>query len=163
MIDPVTFAAEMTILQNRFPGARNMPKEVIARYLDFLGERLTTQEFVTAAREIFNQDTFWPSPARFVEAVQGNPKQMADDAWATMLEHARKGTYPELATLPTPTRAALKAAPMREIMYATSDFELNRLKREFVDAHQRATGTTDTHALPEPVKPEPLTIEGFGS
>lgn len=163
MIDPVTFAAEMTILQNRFPGARNMPKEVIARYLDFLGERLTTQEFVAAAREIFNQDTFWPSPARFVEAVQGNPKQMADDAWATMLEHARKGTYPELATLPTATRAALKAAPMREIMYATSDFELNRLKREFVDAHQRATGHSDARALPEPSRPEPLTIEGFGS
>lgn len=163
MIDPVTFAAEMTILQNRFPGARNMPKEVIARYLDYLGERLTTQEFVTAAREIFNQDTFWPSPARFIEAVQGNPKQMADDAWAAMLEAARKGAYPELATLPTATRAALKAAPMREIMYATSDFELNRLKREFVDAYQRANGQTSARALPEPEKPEPLAIEGFGS
>lgn len=159
MIDPVTFAAEMTILQNRFPGARNMPKEVIARYLDYLEAHLTTSEFVAAAREIFNQDTFWPSPARFVEIIQGNPKQMADDAWTAMLEHARKGSYPQLATLPAPTRAALKAAPLREIMYA-SEFELNRLKREFVDAYQRATGTSDTKALPEP---EPLAIEGFGS
>lgn len=161
-LDRRVFLREMALLAERF-NRPELSEPLIARYYDTLNSRLTTQDFERAARAIFDGDTFWPAPLRFVEAVQGNPKQMADDAWATMLEHARKGTYPELATLPTPTRAALKAAPMREIMYATSDFELNRLKREFVDAHQRATGTSDARALPEPSKPEPLAIEGFGS
>lgn len=161
MIDKATFAAEMTILRDRF-GRRDMTAETIARYLDFLEERLSTEDFVRAAREIFNKDTFWPSPVRFLEVVKGDPKAMADDAWAAMLAHARKGSYPELATLPPATRAALKAAPLREIMYA-SEYELNRLKREFVDAYQRATDEAAGLLLPEPQKQEPFVLEGLGS
>lgn len=162
MIDDVTFTAEMTILASRFPGASNMPNEVIARYYEYLSPRMSTEEFQAAARQIFALDTFWPAPVRFLEVVKGNPKAMADDAWAAMLAHARKGSYPELATLPPATRAALKAAPLREIMYA-SEYELNRLKREFVDAYQRATDEAAGRALPEPQKQEPFALEGLGS
>lgn len=158
-LDKRVFLREMALLAERF-NRPELSEPLIARYYDTLNSRLDTAAFENAARIIFDGDTFWPSPARFIEAVQGNPKQMADDAWADMLAVARKGIFPPLETLPTPTRAALKAAPLREIMYATSEFELNRLKREFVDAYQRATGTSDTKALPEP---EPLAIEGFGS
>lgn len=139
MIDPRVFAFEMTVLRDRF-GRRDMTDETIARYLDYLGPLMTTEEFKAAAREVFNRDTFWPSPQRFLDAIRGDPKRLAEEAWAAMLEHAKRGEYPALETLPEVTRAALKAVPLREIMYADSDIKLARLKREFTEAHQHAAG-----------------------
>lgn len=150
MIDKPTFVAEMTILRDRF-GRRDMTPETVARYLDFLGPRLTTAQFTQAAREIFNRDTFWPAPARFLEALQGgNAKELAEAAWTDMLRFARDGKYPPLDSLDDATRAGLKAAPMREIQVA-DDVKINRLKREFVAAHAAAQAPLnpgDTPALP---------------
>lgn len=165
MIDKTVFAAEMTILRDRF-GRRDMTAETIARYLDFLDPQLTTEQFQAAAREIFNRDTFWPSPARFLEAIQGNPKAMADEAWSSILEHAKRGAYPELATLPPPVRAALKAVPMREIMYADTDFKLSRLRKDFSEAYTRAAAKLagDRPALeapPEREEPDVLALFGM--
>lgn len=139
MIDKTTFAAEMTILQNRFPGGRDMTAETIARYLDYLGPQLNTTQFTRAAREIFNHDTFWPAPARFLEVLQGgSSKELADAAWGEVLRLAQRGEYPPLDTLDAATRAALKVVPMREIQYADSEAKLARLKREFTAAHATA-------------------------
>ena len=90
MIDPRVFAFEMTVLRDRF-GRRDMTDETIARYLDFLDPLMTTEEFKAAAREVFNRDTFWPSPQRFLDAVRGDPKRLAEEAWTAMLEHAKRG------------------------------------------------------------------------
>lgn len=155
MIDPRVFAFEMTVLRDRF-GRRDMTDETIARYLDYLGPLMTTEEFKVAAREVFNRDTFWPSPQRFLDAIRGDPKRLAEEAWTAMLEHAKRGEYPALDALPEATRAALKAVPLREIMYADTDIKLARLKREFVDAHQHAVApSAGPLALPAaPVEPD---------
>lgn len=139
MIDRKVFAFEMTVLRDRF-GRRDMTDETIARYLDYLGPLMTTEEFKAAAREVFNRDTFWPSPQRFLDAIRGDPKRLAEEAWMAVLDHAKRGEYPPLDTLPEATRAALKAVPLREVMYADSDIKLARLKREFTEAHQHAAG-----------------------
>lgn len=152
MIDPRVFTEEMTILRDRF-GRRDMTPETIARYLDFLDPLMTTDEFRVAARVVFNEDTFWPSPARLLAAVRGDPKRLAEEAWTAMLDHAKRGEYPALETLPEPTRAALRVAPLREIMLADTDFKLARLKREFVDAHQHAAGA-QVGPLALPAAPE---------
>lgn len=152
MIDPRVFAFEMTVLRDRF-GRRDMTDETIARYLDYLGPLMTTEEFKAAAREIFNRDTFWPSPQRFLDAIRGDPKRLAEEAWTAMLEHAKRGEYPALETLPEATRAALRVVPLREIMYADSDIKLARLKREFTEAHQHAAGV-QVGPLALPAAPE---------
>jgi len=139
VIDRKVFAFEMTVLRDRF-GRKDMTDETIARYLDYLDPLMNTSEFQAAARVVFNEDTFWPSPARLLAAVRGDPKRHAESAWAAMLEHAKRGEYPALDALPEATRAALKAVPLREIMYADSDIKLARLKREFTEAHQHAAG-----------------------
>lgn len=138
MIDDVVFTTEMTILQHRF-GRKDMPEEVIARYLDFLAQHMDTAGFLEAARVIFNEDTFWPSPRRFVTALQGDPRQAAETAWQAIMRDARAGRYPPLESLPPAVRAALKVAPMREIMSA-DDYQLSRLKRDFLEEHVRASG-----------------------
>lgn len=158
MIDKPTFVAEMTILRDRF-GRRDMTPETVARYLDYLDAKLTTAQFKEAAREIFDRDTWWPAPHRFIEALQGGAaKELAETAWTEMLEHARKGHYPDKASLAPAVLAALTAAPLREIMGAESDIKLARLKREFCAAHERATETTTTpHAAQLPSAPAELT------
>lgn len=145
-INAVTFAAEMTLLRDRF-SRKDMTEEVTARYHDFLNQHLTTEEFVTAARAIFNDDTFWPSPMRFLEVIHRDPKGKAQLAWRLMLEHAKAGHFPPLNDLDEATRAALKAAPMREIMSA-DEFTLKRLQRDFVDAHMTSQGDDDDLRLP---------------
>lgn len=133
MIDMTTFVAEMTILKDRF-GRRDMTAETIARYHDFLNPRLNTIEFQGAARVIFNKDRFWPPPQRFIDAAQGgSDTDLAEESWQTILTLARQGTYPVPHELPNEVRAALKAAPMREIMNA-DDFALGRLRKDFIAA-----------------------------
>lgn len=136
MIDRTNFAAGFTLLLDRF--GRQMGKPTIAEYQRILDPELSTDEFERATREIFREDTFFPSPQRFIDAARGSVKEHAEGAWQQMLEAAKRGHYPELETLPAATRAALKVVPLREIMYADSDIKLARLKREFVDAHSHA-------------------------
>lgn len=135
-IDRNVFLREMALLAERF-SRPELSEPIVARYFETLNKHVNTREFETAARIIFDGDQFWPAPLRFVEAVHGNPKAMADEAWTEMLSFAKQGQYPPLETLPAATRAGLEVAPLREIMYA-SEFELNRLKRDFVAAYQRS-------------------------
>lgn len=139
MIDKAVFAAEMTLLRDRF-GRRDMTPETIARYHDYLAPRLDTTQFRSAAREIFNRDTFWPAPARFLEVLQGgSARELAEGMWSEMMRLAARGKHPARDTLDAPTRAALQAVGgHREIQFCESDAKLARLKREFTTAYERA-------------------------
>lgn len=137
MLDDVVFAAEMTLLEDRF-SRRPLTTETKVRYYEFLSEHLTTQEFQAAAREIFNRDQFWPSPSRFVEAVRGNPKQLAASEWQQLVDQMRSNSH-DPTVLSDAGRNALRAAGgFKMLLHAESDFALNQVRKEFLEAFQLA-------------------------
>lgn len=147
MLDRRTFDRELVLLFDRF--GRELGTPTVNRYYQFLADRLTTAAFEAAAKEIFEQDTFWPSPQRFIDAAAGGSSQdLAEAAWTQVLTWAQRGEYPPLETLEPGTRTALKAAPMREIQYADSEAKLARLRRAFLAAHQAAPVDLPTLELP---------------
>lgn len=145
-IDDVTFAAEMTILRDRF-GRRDMTQETIARYYDYLADRMTTADFTRAARIIFNKDTFWPAPVRFLEAVKGNPSEDSDAAWNALVSAATMGDHKAVTA---PQLAALRAAGVtfRDVEIA-NDARLASIGRRFRAEFERAaSGELDAPAVP---------------
>lgn len=137
MLDDVVFAAEMTLLEDRF-GRRALTTETKVRYYEFLNQNLTTQEFRAAAREIFNRDQFWPSPQRFVEAVRGNAKQLASSEWQLLLAHMRNGQHNPSELSATGRQALRAAGGFKMLLHAENDFALNNVRSAFQDAFQQA-------------------------
>lgn len=156
-LDRRVFLREMALLAERF-NRPELSEPLIARYYDTLNGRLTTPDFERAARAIFDGDTFWPAPLRFVEVVQGNPKAMADDAWTRLLQAMRSGR-PHDAPAEAIATLRRSGATFRDLMEAT-EYRLTQLERGFKSAY---AAPNDARALPEPTKPEPLAIEGFGA
>lgn len=146
-IDDVTFAAEMTILRDRF-GRRDMTQETIARYYDYLADRMTTEDFTRAARLIFNKDTFWPAPVRFLEAIKGNPGADSEAAWNALLSAATMGDHKAVTR---PQLAALRAAGVtfRDVETA-NDARLAGIGKRFRAEYSRAAND-DLDAAPVPL------------
>lgn len=157
MLDDVVFAAEMTLLEDRF-GRRALTTETKVRYYEFLNQNLTTQEFRAAAREIFNRDQFWPSPQRFVEAVRGNAKQLASSEWQLLLEHMRNGQHNPSELSATGRQALRAAGGFKMLMHAENDFALNATRSAFLDAFQQAA-ERPREAAPELPEAAVLTAE----
>lgn len=135
MIHPAIFAAEMRLLQERF-NRRDLTRETLARYHEYLTPRLTDAQFQHAARTIFNTDTFWPSPERFIDAAHGGAiTELAERDWQRVLTTARAGKRLKRDHLPAPVRAGLAAAPMHQIHTADEAYELPRLRSAFIAAY----------------------------
>jgi hypothetical protein len=83
VIDPQVFAAEMTLLRERFGKALSQP--VLARYYAYLSANLGTEEFQQAAIGIFNEEKFFPAPADFVHRVHGDLEHQAERQWAELM------------------------------------------------------------------------------
>lgn len=135
MIDRQIFQREFSLLFERFGrNPENASDLLITTYLQFLDQHLKTEEFITAARHIFNEDRFFPSPRRFVDVIRGNAKENAERAWREVLQLAQAGSS-DLSGLPAATRDAVKAAGgWRAIAYADSDYALSQARRAFHDA-----------------------------
>lgn len=162
-LDKTVFLREMAVLAELY-NRPQLSDPLVARYYEYLSRRLDTPAFERACRTIFEQDQFWPPPARFIDAARGgNQKELAEAAWGEILQAAQRGQPPALSTLPPATRAALAAAPYREIQYADSEPKLARLKRQFTTAYAAAIETPPaaSPALEAP-EDEPDVLALFG-
>lgn len=144
MIDDVVFVTEMTILRDRF-GRQNMTAETIARYLDFLSPRMSTAEFQSAAREVFNNDTWWPSPARFLDAVRGDPKAEGAAAWDALVAAASKGDA--VAVTPAMLASLRRIGVTFRDVETASEFRLGEIGKRFRADFERDS-TADRTSLP---------------
>jgi len=133
MLEHAVFVREMTLLHERF--GRTVNAQVIARYYDTLSRELSTPEFERAARVIFDEDQFWPAPARFRDAARGgNPKELASAEWERLLTACRNGST-DVAFLSPAGLAAMRAAGgWRVIAFAEGEAKQASLKRAFVSA-----------------------------
>ena len=88
MIDLTTFVARMIILEERF--GRKLGQAVQLEYRECL-EALSTEDFITASKLIFARDTFFPSPIRFLEVLNGDVEAQALEAWTGIMGRALSG------------------------------------------------------------------------
>lgn len=146
-INPEVLAGELEILVNRFHGHKLLDV-VLDRYAQYIETHLSQDEFLLACRVIFENDTYWPSPLRFVEAARGNPKELAAGEWAQLMIALKENP----AELPVTERgrAALKAiGGFRALMEAT-DYSLEGLRKRFLGAYQDVERPrVSTPVLPE--------------
>lgn len=154
-INPEVLAGELEILVNRFHGHRLLDV-TLDRYAEYIETHLTEAEFVRACRIIFENDQYWPSPARFVEAVHGNVRELAAEAWADV-QLAIKAGRTDIEYLSPAGRQALRAAGGWQAVYAApSEVALDRARRAFLEAFER----TARHDGPKALEvPAPLQLE----
>jgi hypothetical protein len=133
VLDKRVFLRELGMLAERF--GRTISEPVMLRYFDTLSRDLTTADFERAARTIFDEDAFWPAPARFRDAARGgNPKELANAEWERLLTACRNGSS-DVAFLSPAGMAAMRAAGgWRVIAFAEGEAKHASLKRAFVSA-----------------------------
>ena len=131
MLDRHVFVREMTLLHDRF--GRTPNEHVIGRYYETLRDRLSTSEFEQAARFVFDQDAFWPAPARFIELAQGNAKDDAEREWVALVDSCQRG---DRGVLLSPEGAAAMRAVggWNAVAYCEGDRNLDSKRRAFVAA-----------------------------
>jgi hypothetical protein len=95
MIDQGIFGKEITILCERFD--RALTKPVMARYYEILTVQMDTAQFEMASRRIFAEETFFPSPATFIEKALGSIKNNAELEWLRLMEAQTKNERCELS------------------------------------------------------------------
>ena len=132
MIEREVFTREMALLAERF--TRTLSAPVAARYYETLSANLTTLEFAVAARILFDEETFWPAPARFIEAVKPSGEAAAQDEWEKLLEAIRKNTRAELSE--AGLYALKNVGGTWRIGQSHEVDQLPFIKREFLEAYQ---------------------------
>ena len=68
MLDPTVFRNQFTILEERWH--RTFSQATFSAYFEALADKLTTEEFLKAAKQVFAEDEFFPSPKRLIELGQ---------------------------------------------------------------------------------------------
>ena len=145
MLDKRTFLRELGMLAERF--GRTISEPVMLRYYDTLSRDLTTADFERAARIIFDEDQFWPAPARFRDAARGgNPKELAEAEWERLVAACRSGKTDVDFLTPAGRLGMRNAGGWREVAYA-DERSLASRKRAFVSAWMDAIETHDQPRL----------------
>jgi len=155
MLDRTAFTREMTLLADRFN--RAVSDSMAKRYYDDL-KHLATSDFLTAARVIYRNDTFWPPPNRFMEAAGLDAKTLAETAWQTALEEASSGTARPYSDYPPAHATALRAVGGNTVIGRTNQDRLSFLKRDFVNAFKQYYERSTNPVLDTP---EPVEIAGL--
>jgi len=131
VIDRAVFTREMTLLHERF--GRAVSPQVVSRYYDTLRDRLTTAEFEQAARFVFDQDSFWPAPARFIELAQGNARDDAEREWTALIDACSRGDRNVLLS-PEGAAAMRAVGGWTAVAYCEGGRHLDSKRRAFVSA-----------------------------
>lgn len=135
MLDKRAFLRELGMLAERFGRAISEP--VMLRYYDTLSSTLTTAEFVAAARVVFDTDTFWPPPARFIELAHGNARDDGEREWARLLDACARGDRNHLPS--AEGAAAMRAVGgWNAVAYCEGDHNLDRKRVGFLRAFAAA-------------------------
>jgi hypothetical protein len=135
MLTKATFAKWMAALHGRF--ARDENEHVLALYYDTL-KQLTNDGFERAARHIFNNDQYWPTPKRFIELANGNTREHAINEWHTLIEACAKNNL-NPALSPAGIAAMRAIGGWREIAYAEGETKQTNLRRAFLEAYDAQT------------------------
>lgn len=132
MIDATVFTREMALICERFD--RRMSKPVMTRYYETLSARLDTIQFELAARRVFDEETFFPSPQAFLSKLGDSVEASAEEEWTLALKGASQGRLPD--GLSNAGAYALQAiGGLARLGRANESYEVPRLKKAFLNAY----------------------------
>lgn len=83
MLDSDVFEREIRILEERF--RHPLSEGVFDRYYEVLSVELTDEQFEQAARIVFTEDSYFPSPRRLLNAAAAT-KQLSDTEVAEIVQ-----------------------------------------------------------------------------
>ena len=144
MLDKPTFVKELKALGDRFN--RTVSNDMVARYYQEL-QGMTSSDFMEAVRVIYRNDTFWPSPARFLQAVGLDSETQAQAAWERILKLASTGSTS--GSLTEPERDAIKAVGGLARLGRSDERDLPFKRKEFLLAFKQSADRQYAPALPQ--------------
>lgn len=128
MLDKRIFVEQMATLADRF--GRTVSAPVVNSYFEALSNSLTDEEFLSAAKRIFNESTYWPSPAEFVDKAKGRVEDAAQLEWMELMSAVANDRKQQLSES---GKAALEAVGGR---YAVrSSLDISFIRRDFIAAY----------------------------
>lgn len=152
MIDPELFGAEFTLLEERFARASSEP--ILHRYYAYISARLTDEQFQQASITIFNEDTFFPTPKRFIDAVHGTLEDQAAVEWSNLLEAHQNNTRADVSAIARKVWSEIYAAG--QLNSDSGDQRVSFVRRDFIQTY-RAHQTIDER--PPGMLPAPTAAE----
>jgi len=144
MLDKPTFVKELKALGDRFN--RTVSNDMVARYYQEI-QHMTSSDFMEAVRVIYRNDTFWPSPARFLQAVGLDSETQAQQAWERILKLASTGSTS--GSLTEPERDAIKAVGGLARLGRSDERDLPFKRKEFLLAYKQSADRQYAPALPQ--------------
>lgn len=152
MIDENVFKREWAVICDRLN--RTPSRATAARYYQVLSRRMNTEQFVAAAEHVFATARYFPTPAEFLEAVEGETEERAAEDWS-LCQRVMSGNLNALQRMSEAGRktVALMGGPERLRMTAVDEVhfrraEFMRLHGNAQEIHRREEGVS----LP-PMKP----------
>jgi hypothetical protein len=109
-------AAAMVTLGERF--ARSVSAPLIRIYHDALAQALRLEQLEKAVRVVCIEDTFFPSPARLIEAATGNIEHAAMLQWDESLKAYNDNYTPELDSI---AKVVWDSFGRREYVFKSTD------------------------------------------
>lgn len=146
MLDKRIFTEQMSVLADRFD--RKLSQPVAKSYFETLSNSLTTEEFLSAAKRIFHESVFWPSPAEFVDKAKGKVEDAAQLEWMEVMAAIAKGRKAQLGES---GKAALEAIGGRWAVRNTENVSF--LRKDFIAAYV-ATERHDRQEKAAPALPD---------
>lgn len=159
MIEEGVFRSEWAALCERFrlTGDREPSQLMLRRYYEFLTERLTTQQFEAAARQLYATQTFFPRPQDFVEAALGSPRERASQEWPAF-RRAIGGDREAREALSDEAHHAAALLGGWQALGRTSLSEMEWLRKRFLEVHESAQSMTEREAI-EGIRKRPGALE----
>ncbi len=130
MIDPQVFEQEIAILMDWFN--RDFEPETLKRLHQRLSEKLTTEQFVQAAKIVFDTNRFFPTVEEFVSAVIGNTETNALQEWDLCVNAAARNDREMLTRLSPQGQSALHLVGGLHKLGMATEEQLVWIKKEFV-------------------------------
>ena len=111
-----------------------MSGELANRYWRYLvnEQKLTINEIEAATDRILLESRFFPTALDFVHYVKGDPKQLAQKEWDTIVEAASRGQRPQISEA---GQKALQAIGGRiAVETADTNYDLPKLRKAFLES-----------------------------
>lgn len=139
-IDKGVFSAAMAMLAGSF--GREVDAAVVLAYYRVLSPRMTTQEFEAAVKLVIEQESFWPPPAKLLEAARAQSPALTalGDVMRWLRSHGGHlhAPHAEFAALPSEVKAGVKAAGGLRALWEARAEEMPRLEKRFGKAFDQA-------------------------
>lgn len=151
MIDPEVFIQEMLFLE-QWTG-QNLHSSVQARYAEYLGKHLTTEEFVEASRMIFEQNKSFPFPSvsDFMDKVHQSSDRRAQHEWNKIITYRYNIYEPGYPEGLTPIGyEALKTIKGLHHVHTCPTEQITHLRTAFIHAYKAISARPEEYNLQNP-------------